>query len=83
MKRFAYTIFLITCIFFFPWWVVFVFGFFGAIRFSSYFEVILVGITYDWIFHSSLLPWYQSGWHVLIAVGIFLISILLGKVIRK
>jgi hypothetical protein len=66
-----------------PWWAVFVFGFFGALMFQYYFEIILIGIAYDLIFNISMVSWYQSGWHTLIAIGIFIISVLFGKIIRK
>jgi hypothetical protein len=83
MKRFAYTIFLITCIFFFPWWVVFVFGFFGAIMFPLYIEIILIGITYDILFYSSNIPWYYYGRHTFIALAMVTLSVFIFRVIRK
>jgi hypothetical protein len=83
MKRFTYSIFLIISIFFFPWWVVFTFGFFGVIVFQNYFEIILIGICYDLLFHGSMLPWYKSIEHTLIALSIFITSLLLKKILRK
>lgn len=81
--RVSSIIFLLISSTLFPFWVV---GFFGLIMtfiFDNFFEIIVIGMVYDIVFHIPGTPWYVWGMHTVTTVVVYTIIVIIQKNTRK
>ncbi len=77
-KRILWDILCLALAFMAPWWVTLVFGTLGALFFSWYLELVILGAIYDALFGGVSMHWYRH----LIHTGIFALPLLVMQLAR-
>lgn len=81
LKRIIFDIALFFAIFYLPWWVIVIAGFWGAFTFSFYYEIIVAGLLLDILYGARLLA-LEGIYNTIFAVGIFLVASYSKKAVR-
>ena len=74
-------IFVATWIF--PWWLVVVIAFLVGLAIPGFWELIIVGIIMDILFHDPNISWMLFGLHTMTLVGIVGITTGITSIFRK
>ncbi len=67
----------------FSWWVMIVGIVIASFFFDYFFEVIIIGIIYDFFFYTPEIAWYLTFLHTLIIMSVVIIMSGIQKIIRK
>jgi hypothetical protein len=74
MKRILVDIFLFLAIFIFPWWLVVVFGVLALLAFSSFYEIVILGIVIDSLYNAAITRYHHIEFVVTIgAIFLFIV----------
>ncbi len=83
MRRIFADILLLISLFLFPWWAAMLFGVAGLFIFSSFYEILFLGIGIDSLYNAPIAPFHHFQFVItLLAVFLFVIAETLKRRLR-